>query len=119
MVSHEKAMRLKAKLGPLNCGLFYPLHNLIDLAWQDKPPRSQEPVYVQGMEFTGMSTNSQRVLLHITFIGKDALYKLDKLREWIKRQPVFTPSNLTSEPQIHVGTLITSLPCIGEHFFLL
>lgn len=102
MVSHEKAMRLKAKLRSLDCGLFYPLHNLIDLAWQDKPPRSQEPVYVQGIQFT----------------GKDALYKLDKLREWIKRQPVFTPSNLTSEPQVHVGALITSLPCVGEYFFL-
>lgn len=97
MVSHEKAMRLKAKLGPLDSTLFFPLHNLIDLAWQDKPPRSQEPVYVQGIEFT----------------GKDALYKLDKLRGWIKRQPVFTPSNLTTEPQVPVGTLITSLPCVG------
>jgi Xaa-Pro aminopeptidase len=66
MVSHEKAMRLKAKLGPLDSGLFYPLHDLVDLVWQYKPPRSQEPVYVQGIEFTGMSTNSQRVVSHIT-----------------------------------------------------
>lgn len=88
MASHKKAMWLKAKPGPLNSGLFYLLHNLVDLIWQ--APHSQEPVYVQGIEFTGMSTNYQRVVSHITSIGKDALYKLDKLRGWIKQQPVFT-----------------------------
>lgn len=48
--------------------------------------------------------------------GKDANYKLAKLRDWIQQQPASVPSYSKSPPtpsQIHVATLITSLSCVG------
>lgn len=54
--------------------------------------------------------------------GEDATSKLAKLRAWIQNQPASTFTFSKAEPkpaQIHVGTLITSLPCIGESTLLI
>ncbi|EIN13518.1 Creatinase/aminopeptidase [Punctularia strigosozonata HHB-11173 SS5] len=87
MLSHEKATHLNTLLSRKNSKLVYPPQNLVDLVWKDKPSRSKEPVYVQDIEFT----------------GREATDKLAELRAWIKAQP----------PAKHIGTLITSLPCIA------
>ncbi|KIJ99845.1 hypothetical protein K443DRAFT_101521 [Laccaria amethystina LaAM-08-1] len=77
MLSHEKATLLNTKLSPLDSKLVYPPQNLVDLVWRDKPPKPKEPVYEQGTEFT----------------GKDAIYKLTKIREWIRQQPASTSTS--------------------------
>ncbi|KAF8893619.1 peptidase M24, structural domain-containing protein [Infundibulicybe gibba] len=100
MISHENATHINSKITQLNSKLVYPPQNLIDLIWKDKPPKSKEPVYLQPIEYT----------------GKDAGSKLNKLRDWIKKQPHSVPSYSKSPPtpsQMHVGTLVTSLPAIA------
>ncbi|KAJ7762525.1 peptidase M24, structural domain-containing protein [Mycena metata] len=92
MISHAQATLLTSKLGPRDSKMIYPPQNLVDLAWKDKAPKSREPVYKQGVEFT----------------GEDAASKLHRVRGWIHQQP---PSS-----QMHVGTLITSLSAIGALF---
>lgn len=49
-------------------------------------------------------------------LGRDAKYKLAKVREWIREQPPTVSSYSKAEPtlaQTHVATLVTSLSCIG------
>lgn len=56
-------------------------------------------------------------LLTGRLIGKDAASKIHKIREWIKAQPPAVPAYSKGEPtpaHKHVGTLIISLPQIGE-----
>lgn len=53
--------------------------------------------------------------------GKDATYKIYKLREWIKKQPPSVPSYSKAEPtpaQMHIGTLVTSLSCVGTQLII-
>lgn len=107
MLSYEKAILLNSKIASRNTKMVYPVQNLIDLVWKDKPPKSTEPVFKQPMEFA----------------GEHATSKIKKIREWIRSQPPDIPSySKASEPkpsQIHVGTLIASLPAIGTRLCLL
>ncbi|KAF8149398.1 peptidase M24, structural domain-containing protein [Crassisporium funariophilum] len=100
MISHEKAALINSKISNLDSKLVYPPQNLVDLIWKEKPTKSLEVIYVQSTEFA----------------GKDAHYKLDKLRDWISQQPASMPSYSKAEPnasQMHVATLVTSLTCIA------
>ncbi|KAF8907938.1 peptidase M24, structural domain-containing protein [Gymnopilus junonius] len=100
MISHEKATLVNSKINHKDSKLIYPPQNLVDLIWVDKPTKSLEMVYIQSTEFA----------------GRTAEYKLDKLREWIRQQPPSVPSYSKQEPnatQMHVATLVTSLPCIA------
>ncbi|KAJ7019203.1 Creatinase/aminopeptidase [Mycena alexandri] len=100
MISHAQATLLTSKLGPRDSKMIYPPQNLVDLAWKDKAPKSAEPVYKQGVEFT----------------GQEAASKLRRVREWIHQQPPSVPAYSKAPPtesQMHVGTLITSLSAIA------
>ncbi|KAH9484818.1 putative Xaa-Pro aminopeptidase P [Psilocybe cubensis] len=100
MISHEKATLINTKINGKDSKLVYPPQNLVDLIWVDKPTKSLEMVYIQST----------------LFAGKDAVYKLEKLREWIRQQPAAVPSYSKSEPlpsQMHTATLVTSLACIA------
>lgn len=105
MISHEKATLINSKLSSRSSKLIYPPQNLIDLIWKDKPLRSREPIFKQGVEFS----------------GREAGVKLDMMHDWIKAQPPATLSYSKSPPtasQMHVATLISSLSNIGAFFFL-
>ena len=100
MISHEKAAVLNAKLGPTNSKMVYPPQNLIDLVWAGKPGRPREKVFLQPIEYT----------------GRDAHSKIREIKEWITRQPPDAPSYRSSQPtekEMHIATLISSLPCIA------
>ncbi|KXN85541.1 putative Xaa-Pro aminopeptidase P [Leucoagaricus sp. SymC.cos] len=101
MIAHEKAAMINSKLTNLDCKFVFPSQNLIDLVWKEKPGKPRGVVYVQSIEYT----------------GKDASYKLYKLKEWIKAHPPSIPSfSKNTEPtpqQMHVGMLVTSLACIA------
>ena len=51
--------------------------------------------------------------------GRDAHSKLSKLREWVQQQPSSAPSYLKAQQStrqyLQVGTLVTSLTCIGTN----
>ncbi|KAJ6517842.1 Creatinase/Prolidase N-terminal domain-containing protein [Mycena vulgaris] len=98
MISHERATRLAALLGPLDSKLSYVPQNLVDLVWRDAPPAPNVHVSrpLTLVESSGQETSST---------------KLNRLRNWISVQPpAFSPDR---EVQNHVGTLITSLPSIA------
>ncbi|KAF9478360.1 Creatinase/aminopeptidase [Pholiota conissans] len=102
MISHEKATLINSKInsGTIDSKLVYPPQNLVDLIWVEKPTKSLEMVYIQSVEFA----------------GRDARYKLGKIKEWIRAQPPSVPSYSRSEPtpsQKHNATLVTSLACIA------
>ncbi|TFK24757.1 aminopeptidase-P [Coprinopsis marcescibilis] len=100
MISHEKATLLTSKLNSLDSKLVYPPQNLVDLVWKEKPDKSKASIYIQGIEYT----------------GKDANFKIGKVREWIKLQPPAMSPYTKREPtarDMHVGTLITALPQIA------
>ncbi|KAF9000416.1 hypothetical protein BDQ17DRAFT_1359572 [Cyathus striatus] len=100
MVAHEKAALLNSRINSKDSKLVFPPQNLVDLAWKDKPPKSLEPLYVHGIEYT----------------GRDATYKIAKIRDWIKQYPPAVSSFHKGPPKptdLHVGTLITSLPCVA------
>lgn len=100
MISHEKAVLINSKINSKNSKLIYPPQNLVDLIWKDKPTKSLQKVYIQGIEFT----------------GKDAPYKIAKIREWVKMQPPDKsyPNKVPTPADMPVATLITSLSCIGK-----
>ncbi|KAF5365894.1 hypothetical protein D9757_011057 [Collybiopsis confluens] len=81
--------------------LVYPIQNLVDLVWKDKPAKSKHPVFVHPIEFT----------------GEDAASKLQRIRDWIRSQPPdISQYSRTQEPkpsQINIATLITSLDAIA------
>ncbi|KAF7327219.1 Creatinase aminopeptidase [Mycena kentingensis (nom. inval.)] len=100
MISHEKATLLNSKLASLDAKLVYPPQNLVDLVWKDKAPKSREPIFRQPSAFT----------------GEEASSKLERLREWIRAQPPSVPAYSKAAPtesQIHMATLVTSLPAIA------
>ncbi|KJA18357.1 hypothetical protein HYPSUDRAFT_145160 [Hypholoma sublateritium FD-334 SS-4] len=102
MLAHEKATLINSKINSasVNSKLVYPPQNLVDLIWAEKPTKSLEMVYIQSTEFA----------------GRDAKYKLAKVREWIREQPPTMSSYSKAEPtlaQTHVATLVTSLSCIA------
>ncbi|XP_006457207.1 hypothetical protein AGABI2DRAFT_212532 [Agaricus bisporus var. bisporus H97] len=101
MISHEKASAINSKLTHLDSRFVFPAMNLVDLVWKEKPAKSKGSVYVQSIEYT----------------GKDATYKLYKIREWIKAQPPSIPSfSKATEPtpqQIQAGMLVSNLACIA------
>ncbi len=104
MIAHEKASLINSKIqsSTIDSKFIFPSQNLIDLIWKDKPSKPRGVVYVQSIEYT----------------GKDATYKLYKIREWVKAQPPAIPGySKTVEPtpqQVHVGVLVTDLACIGK-----
>lgn len=100
MISHEKATILNTQITRSNSKLIYPPQNFIDLIWKEKPQKPKAPIFLQPIEFTGVS----------------AATKLFKLREWIKQQPPSIPSYAKGPPtlaQIQVGTLISHLASIA------
>ncbi|KAG1739273.1 hypothetical protein EDB19DRAFT_1585674, partial [Suillus lakei] len=100
MISHGKATLLKTQLKHKNSKLIHPPQNFIDLIWKGKPLRSQEPVFIQSLEFT----------------GRKASTKIAEVRVWIQAQPPAAPSYSKATPtlaQMHIGTLITSLSSIA------
>ncbi|KAG6902507.1 hypothetical protein C0995_015699 [Termitomyces sp. Mi166 len=100
MLAYEEAMVVNEKIQRTNSKFVYPPQNLVDLIWKDKPPKSKAPIFVQPIEFSGVS----------------AATKLKKLREWIKNHPPSLPSYSKGPPtqeQMQEGTLITSLSCIA------
>lgn len=102
LISYEKATALNNELKPKGSKLQYPPQNLVDLVWRDRPVRSKEPIYVQPKEFAGVGAGE----------------KLNRLREWIKRQRPSVPSYSKAEPkpsQMQVATLISNLSSIGEY----
>jgi Xaa-Pro aminopeptidase len=104
MIAHEKAVLFSSKLTSLSSKLIFPPQNFIDLLWKDKPQRSKDPIALQPRQFT----------------GRDARDKLDEVKAWVKAQPPATLSYSkapATPAQMHVGTLITSLDCIGTELF--
>ncbi|KDR67798.1 hypothetical protein GALMADRAFT_257642 [Galerina marginata CBS 339.88] len=100
MISHEKATLINSKINSKDSKLIYPPQNLVDLIWVEKPTKSLAKIYIQSTEFA----------------GRDATYKLEKLRDWIRQQAPSIPSYSKQEPtpaQMHVATLVTSLSCIA------
>ncbi|GAW05634.1 Creatinase aminopeptidase [Lentinula edodes] len=101
MISHEKAVLVNSKLASRGSKLVYPIQNLIDLVWKDKPPKSREPVFLHPIEFT----------------GEDATSKIRRVRDWIKSQPPdisqYSRSQEAKPSQINIATLITSLDAIA------
>ncbi|KAF6744915.1 aminopeptidase-P [Ephemerocybe angulata] len=100
MISHEKAQIMNSKIGHMDSKLVYPPQNLVDLVWKDKPPKPREPLYTQPIEYT----------------GRDAISKINRIREWIKDQPAAMPAYTKGDPSpqhMHVGTLIVSLSQIA------
>ncbi|CAK5281128.1 unnamed protein product [Mycena citricolor] len=100
MISHEKAAVLNSKLVQRDSKMIYPPQNLVDLVWRDKIGKSREPLYRQPDKFTGQQADK----------------KLARLRDWIANQPPSIPSYSKGPPtesQIHVATLVSSLPAIA------
>ncbi|KAG6864959.1 hypothetical protein C0991_005908 [Blastosporella zonata] len=100
MLSYDKASLINDKIFRVDSKFVYPPQNLVDLVWKDKPPKSKAPIFIQPIEFSGVS----------------AATKLVKLRDWIKSHPPslssFSKAPATPE-QVQEGTLITSLSCIA------
>jgi Xaa-Pro aminopeptidase len=111
MISYQKATALSTRLAAVNSKLHFPVQNLVDFVWRDRPMRSNTPIFVQPPNFA----------------GEDAISKIDRLREWIASRPADKPSYSRGEPkpsQMHVGTVITALNEIGtfveySHFDIL
>ncbi|KAK2464776.1 hypothetical protein APHAL10511_003194 [Amanita phalloides] len=100
MLSHEKSLVINSKITTLDSKMIYPPQNLVDLVWKNKPPKSKAPVFKQEIEYTGQDTRQ----------------KLEKIRTWIREQRPSQPSYAKGPPtqaQMHVGTLISFLPCIA------
>ncbi|KAK7043106.1 hypothetical protein VNI00_008460 [Paramarasmius palmivorus] len=102
MISYEKATLLNSKINSSGSKLVYPIQNLVDLVWKDKPAKSREPVFIHGTEFT----------------GQDAAKKLATMRQWLSELPPDVPkySSGPADPkpnQIPIATLISSLPAIA------
>jgi Xaa-Pro aminopeptidase len=101
MLSHEKGTHLKTLLERKNSTLVHPRQNLVDLIWKDKPSRSKELIYVQESNY----------------MVREAADKLAELRAWVRAQPPAVPPYSKAVPtqqHKHIGTLVTSLPCIGR-----
>ncbi|KAF9065954.1 Creatinase/aminopeptidase [Rhodocollybia butyracea] len=101
MISYEKATLVNTKLASRGTKLVYPIQNLVDIVWKEKPPKSREPVFLHPIEFT----------------GEDATSKIRRLRDWIHSQPPdvsqYSRSQEPKPSQINIATLITSLDSIA------
>ncbi|KNZ76560.1 hypothetical protein J132_09419 [Termitomyces sp. J132] len=102
MLAYEKATLVYNEIQRFSNSRFvYPPQNLVDLIWKDKPPKSKAPIFIQPIEFSGVS----------------AATKLNKLREWIRKYPPSIPSyskrDTPNSKEVQEGTLITSLSCIA------
>ena len=117
VISHENATFINSKIGSLTSKLIYPEQNLVDCIWNEKPKTSFEMVYIYPMEFAGSPLFLFRIFRLPTDVilatGESARSKLQRLMGWIRRQPasIHSYSKQASEA---VGTLVTSLPCIGK-----
>lgn len=122
VISHENATFINSKIRSLASKLIYPPQNLVDCIWDEKPKTSFEMVYIYPMEFAGSPLFLFRIFRlptdAILATGESADSKLERLKEWIRQQSASIPScSKQQEPlasQVHVGTLVTSLPCIGK-----
>ncbi|KAJ3770141.1 Creatinase aminopeptidase [Lentinula raphanica] len=101
MISYEKATLVNSKLASRGTKLVYPIQNLVDIVWKEKPAKSREPVFLHPIEFTGEHASS----------------KLARLRDWIRSQPPdvsqYSRSQEPSSSKINIATLITSLDAIA------
>ncbi|KZV73273.1 Creatinase/aminopeptidase [Peniophora sp. CONT] len=65
------ANALQTALAKTDSTLVFPEQNFVDIAWgNDRPPPSNEPVVIHGLEFT----------------GREASEKLADVREWVREQ---------------------------------
>ena len=84
MISHEKATTLNNAIAPKKTKLVYPLQNLVDLLWVEKPSRPKEPIFVQPLKYAGLEASA----------------KLQRVRQWIKEQiAMITPAAQQVLPQ--------------------
>ena len=100
MVSHEKATLLSSKLNALESKLVYLPQNLVDLTWKAKPIKPDAAIYIQHFEFAGMLS----CFLTIIYQFVDG-FQVGML--YLKAQR-------SARQYVQVGTLVTSLSCIGE-----
>ena len=122
MISHENATFINIKIQSLNSKLIHPPQNLVDLIWKDKPKKPQAMVYIYSTKFAGLLLfrifRLPTDVILVVWTGESAVSKVERLREWIRQQPASIPSySKQQEPlasQMHVGTLVTSLSCIGK-----
>ena len=100
LIPYSAAAKLIAALTPRASSLVFPWQNLIDLLWKTRPARPREPVYIQGIEFTGEHAKS----------------KLSNIRKWIKTSAPETGMYTTKPPnssQIPVATFMSNLASIA------
>jgi Xaa-Pro aminopeptidase len=55
MISHENAIFINSKIKSLKSKLIFPLQNLVDCIWAERPGNSLATVYIQTMEFAGFA----------------------------------------------------------------
>ncbi|KAK7436849.1 hypothetical protein VKT23_014481 [Stygiomarasmius scandens] len=101
MVTYSKIMHINSKIQSRGCKMAYPVQNLVDKIWKDKPNKSREPVFIQSLHYA----------------GEDASSKLERVREWIRRQPPdvaqYSRGQDPKANQYARATLITHLPSIA------
>jgi Xaa-Pro aminopeptidase len=59
VVSMEEAQRLREKLDPNGITICFLVQNLVDLLWEDRPPRPADPIRVLPESFSGESVPSK------------------------------------------------------------
>ncbi|KAF9267675.1 Creatinase/aminopeptidase [Marasmius fiardii PR-910] len=96
-IPHSTAVVLAGRLKKLGSELVFPDENFVDAIWKDQPSRSQEPVSLHPLKFT----------------GEHARDKLRRLREWIRQQPVDLYALDSDDSEQPVATVISSLPHIA------
>ncbi|KAF9020661.1 Creatinase/aminopeptidase [Hymenopellis radicata] len=100
MLPYEKAVHITNLLNDQEAKMVYPIQNLVDLVWKDKPSRSKDPVFLQPREYT----------------GEEASSKLAKVKAWVEAQRPDKPSYARAEPKpqhYQIGILITALDQIA------
>ena len=100
------------KLKPRDSKLSYPVQNLIDLLWKDKPRRPKDPIFLHPLEFAGKLYFEIIGLIFLTVIGKSAKDKIKEIRSWIRHQPNLSKDKDPKDAPY--ATLLTSLADIGK-----
>jgi hypothetical protein len=89
LISHSLALSLDAQLGANESKLVYPDHNLVDAIWNSRPSPSKDYVYIQPIEYTGMSFLwGMSVFPSDSISGTDVTTKIANLRKWLATYPV-------------------------------
>ncbi|KIY64302.1 Creatinase/aminopeptidase [Cylindrobasidium torrendii FP15055 ss-10] len=93
LISHTGAAKL-TKMIPSK--MVYPVTNLVDASWKDRPPAPLDPIFVQAPSYS----------------GEEASSKLDRIRTFLQTRPPDRPSYAkgTPGPQNYViGILLTRM----------